>query len=642
MQAGAWIRHGSLQALTPNAIKASGILTLGGDLLAGSLFVGGVLAAAAGGWTYAARRKSDRREGGFVDLVHGAADRYIGTSITAWEFARGKLRHDPVYRVTLSAGLLRSGERSRHRMRQLALALLAEAGRAFDAGLWPAGWSPPPRFDRMAGVERRSVAALARGALAGDAEIIEADARRVPFDRARSHPAVRRAAPDASRRTGRVARRDGRAAGAGRRGARAGSRRVRGMAIDRGAPRQPPQGDRGRVVAAGVSGERRPSGARASARNGFTAEVRPMGSDAFCDMLFRLTAAERRVCTQLPTFTSCLRARPSGPKIPPNHRPHASAPSTGAGRQQKRMSDQKTPVRRPVRLPSCGKRARAPGENCGPCPSDRDVFESADSGWSAPPASGRVARRGCRCARRGAQSACDRTCSTRRAIPSALRRRLVRLRPDARIERHAEEDTFRQKNPIAALRQPRGVPHRPASYPPSAIPPTAKIASSHGSAIATSGTVTRAGTTGHPMRMRAPERTSSATWLSAPAAAAAQSVLYRARRQPTDERRSHTRRRQPQRRRACRFRARAGRCPSRGRQHGIDVRRQGAEMAATPTPRPGRSPRSRSATTARPATACERIHQREGATSAEPRVRLWRDRSRNTSQPESILRREAT
>ena len=56
MQAGAWIRHGSLQALTPNAIKASGILTLGGDLLAGSLFVGGVLAAAAGGWTYAARR----------------------------------------------------------------------------------------------------------------------------------------------------------------------------------------------------------------------------------------------------------------------------------------------------------------------------------------------------------------------------------------------------------------------------------------------------------------------------------------------------------------------------------------------------------------------------------------------------------
>src|ERR1700720_4529983 len=40
VQAGAWIRHGSFQALTPRAIKASGVLTLGGDLLAGSLFVG--------------------------------------------------------------------------------------------------------------------------------------------------------------------------------------------------------------------------------------------------------------------------------------------------------------------------------------------------------------------------------------------------------------------------------------------------------------------------------------------------------------------------------------------------------------------------------------------------------------------------
>ena len=38
-----------------------------------------------------------------------ASDRYVGTSITAWEFARGKLRGDPLYRATLSGRLLPSG-----------------------------------------------------------------------------------------------------------------------------------------------------------------------------------------------------------------------------------------------------------------------------------------------------------------------------------------------------------------------------------------------------------------------------------------------------------------------------------------------------------------------------------------------------
>ena len=34
----------------------------------------------------------------FADLVRRASDRYLATSITAWEFARGKLRGDPLYR----------------------------------------------------------------------------------------------------------------------------------------------------------------------------------------------------------------------------------------------------------------------------------------------------------------------------------------------------------------------------------------------------------------------------------------------------------------------------------------------------------------------------------------------------------------
>src|SRR6185295_11197148 len=67
----------------------------------------------------------------------------------------------------------------------LTLALLAEARRAADAGAWPPGSPPPPRFDRMTGIEtRRRAAASARAALDGDAEIIEGDARTLSMERA--------------------------------------------------------------------------------------------------------------------------------------------------------------------------------------------------------------------------------------------------------------------------------------------------------------------------------------------------------------------------------------------------------------------------------------------------------------------------
>jgi uncharacterized protein (DUF2062 family) len=184
VQTGAWLRRGSVHPLTLQEIKAAGVVELGLDLLIGSLFVGGVLASVAAAGTYAAVRSTglDRH---FAELVRRAADRYAGASITAWEFARGKLRGDPIYRATLSADVLTSG-----RMlldvgcgQGLTLALLAEARRAVDAGTWPPGSPPPPRFERMAGIETRPrVAAIARAALEGDAEIVEADARTLSLE----------------------------------------------------------------------------------------------------------------------------------------------------------------------------------------------------------------------------------------------------------------------------------------------------------------------------------------------------------------------------------------------------------------------------------------------------------------------------
>ena len=186
MQTGAWLRRGSFHPLTLQGMKTTGTGEVGIDVLIGSLFVGSTLASLAAIGTYAAVRRSgvDRD---FADLVGRAADRYTGASITAWAFARGKLRGDPVYRAALSEGVLTSGRTLLDVGcgQGLTLALLAEARRAFDEGTWPAGSPSPPRFERLAGIEMRGrIAAIARAALEDEAEIIEGDARAVPIERA--------------------------------------------------------------------------------------------------------------------------------------------------------------------------------------------------------------------------------------------------------------------------------------------------------------------------------------------------------------------------------------------------------------------------------------------------------------------------
>jgi uncharacterized protein (DUF2062 family) len=186
MQAGAWLRRGSFHPLTLQEIRTTGAAVFGMDLLIGSVFVGAALASLAAAGTYAAVRRSGL-DHHFAELVRRAADRYAGASITAWEFARGKLRGDPIYRATLSADVLTSGGTLLDVGcgQGLTLALLAEARRAVDAGTWPPGSPPPPRFERMAGIEtRRRVTAIARAALEGDAEIIEGDARTLSMERA--------------------------------------------------------------------------------------------------------------------------------------------------------------------------------------------------------------------------------------------------------------------------------------------------------------------------------------------------------------------------------------------------------------------------------------------------------------------------
>lgn len=196
LQAGSYLRRGTFHTLTLDAIRQTGAVALGVDLLLGSVVVGGMLAALAALGTYATIG-SRRRDDGFVDLVRRASDRYVNMSITAWEFARGKLRNDPVYRAAVYEGLLvrrsssgggltprRSGTTADRPTvlldigcgQGLMLALLAEARRDVRAGSW-AG-PPPPAFEAMIGIETRPrVAAFARAALQDEAEVVTLDAR---------------------------------------------------------------------------------------------------------------------------------------------------------------------------------------------------------------------------------------------------------------------------------------------------------------------------------------------------------------------------------------------------------------------------------------------------------------------------------
>ena len=184
VQIGSWLRRGDTYPVSLDAFAQLDPWHFGVDLFVGGLvlsFLGG-----AAGWllTYAAlgRRYRDPE---FVTLAAAAADRYVGTSITAWEFARAKLRGDPVYRAVLSSGWLpTSGVLLDVGCGPgLLLALVAQASDEGRAGRWPpAGWPPAPTDLRLHGIELRPRAAeLARYALGDDAVVQTADATQAPL-----------------------------------------------------------------------------------------------------------------------------------------------------------------------------------------------------------------------------------------------------------------------------------------------------------------------------------------------------------------------------------------------------------------------------------------------------------------------------
>lgn len=116
----------------------------------------------------------------FEKLLDVASARYRKSGITAWQFARGKLRHDPLYKaVWQRPELHRSGTLIDIGCGQgLVLALfLAQQTLA----------SPPQQIPQLIGVETRpDVAHVALSALSPPAKIISADIRHTPLPRSQT------------------------------------------------------------------------------------------------------------------------------------------------------------------------------------------------------------------------------------------------------------------------------------------------------------------------------------------------------------------------------------------------------------------------------------------------------------------------
>lgn len=176
---GHWLFARRWPSLSLAELEAAGALRLGRDLLAGSLVVGGLvgLLLAALAWRVARRwRRAPFEE----RLREATALRYVELGIFHWEFVRGKLRHDPMYRAILLSEILpRAGRLVDVGCGRGILLSLLDTARAEAEGLpgSPPGWEPPsPRLE-LCGIELRpEMAAAAARALGDAAEISVADA----------------------------------------------------------------------------------------------------------------------------------------------------------------------------------------------------------------------------------------------------------------------------------------------------------------------------------------------------------------------------------------------------------------------------------------------------------------------------------
>ena len=114
-------------------------------------------------------------------LIDVAASLYRSAGKFPFHFARGKLRHDPVFLAVLKSGLIKNGMTVLDLGcgQGLLFALLRAAESQHQRGCWPDDWPAPALELDLHGVElRESEVAIARKALGPSAKIASMDLNR--------------------------------------------------------------------------------------------------------------------------------------------------------------------------------------------------------------------------------------------------------------------------------------------------------------------------------------------------------------------------------------------------------------------------------------------------------------------------------
>ena len=175
---GHWLFEQRWPDLSWPQFETAGALSIGRDLVAGSLVVGALSGVLLATVTYRIAKRW--RAAPFEERLREAtARRYLELGIFDWEFVRGKLRYDPMYRAILRSEILPQEGRliDIGCGRGILLALLDTARGLADSLPSGAGWRPPSRRLHLAGIELQpKIAAAAEQALGRAAEITVASA----------------------------------------------------------------------------------------------------------------------------------------------------------------------------------------------------------------------------------------------------------------------------------------------------------------------------------------------------------------------------------------------------------------------------------------------------------------------------------